>query len=38
MQCLDEIGDTPPEVIVDDPRIKLPEKEKVYTAIEELIE
>ncbi len=37
LQCLDQIDDTPPETIVDDARIKLPEKEKVHTAIEELM-
>jgi NADH-quinone oxidoreductase subunit D len=37
LQCLDQIGDTPPSILVEDARIKLPEKEKVYTAIEELM-
>jgi NADH-quinone oxidoreductase subunit D len=37
LQCLDQIGDTPREIMVDDARIKLPEKELVYTAIEELM-
>ena len=36
-QCLDQIKDTPPAIMVDDPRVKLPEKDKVYTAIEELM-
>jgi NADH-quinone oxidoreductase subunit D len=37
LQCLDQIKDTPPETMIDDPRVRLPEKEKVYTAIEELM-
>ncbi len=37
LQCLEQIDDTPPEILVDDARIKLPEKELVYTAIEELM-
>jgi NADH-quinone oxidoreductase subunit D len=37
LQCLEQIGGAPPEIMVDDPRVKLPEKEKVYTAIEELM-
>ncbi len=37
LQCLDQIKDTPPELEVDDPRVHLPNKEKVHTAIEELM-
>ena len=37
LQCLDQIKSSPPEIMVDDARIKLPEKELVYTAIEELM-
>jgi NADH-quinone oxidoreductase subunit D len=37
VQCLDQIEDTPPEIMVDDARIKLPDKAKVHTAIEELM-
>ena len=36
-QCLKQVKDTPPELIVDDARIKMPEKERVHTAIEELM-
>ncbi len=36
-QCLAQIGETAPELVVDDSRIRLPPKEKVYTAIEELM-
>ena len=36
-QCLEQIGDTPPDIMVDDPRIALPDKDKVHTAIEELM-
>lgn len=37
LQCLDQIKDTPPELEVDDPRVRMPNKEKVHTAIEELM-
>ena len=37
LQCLEQIKDTPPEIAVDDPRIRLPDKAKVYSAIEELM-
>jgi NADH-quinone oxidoreductase subunit D len=37
LQCLDQIEQSPPQILVEDARIKLPEKEKVYTAIEELM-
>ncbi|MCB9653476.1 MAG: NADH-quinone oxidoreductase subunit D [Deltaproteobacteria bacterium] len=36
-QALAQIDDTPPAVMVDDPRVRLPDKEKVHTAIEELM-
>jgi len=36
-QCLIQIQDTPPELIIDDPRIRLPRKDKVHNAIEELM-
>jgi NADH-quinone oxidoreductase subunit D len=36
-QCFEQIHDTPPEVMVDDPRVKMPEKGKVHVAIEELM-
>ncbi len=36
-QCLEQIGGTKPDILVDDPRIKLPEKERVHTHIEELM-
>lgn len=37
LQCLDQIKQTPPAIVVDDPRIVLPEKGKVHNAIEELM-
>jgi NADH-quinone oxidoreductase subunit D len=37
LQCLDQIKGTPREILVNDPRVKLPDKSKVYTAIEELM-
>lgn len=37
LQCLDQIKSTPPDIAVKDPRIVLPEKPKVHTAIEELM-
>lgn len=37
LQCLDQIKATPPAIMLDDPRVKLPEKSKVHTAIEELM-
>lgn len=37
LQCLDQIEKTPPQILVDDARVRLPEKEKVHTAIEELM-
>ncbi|MGF1511384.1 MAG: NADH-quinone oxidoreductase subunit D [Myxococcota bacterium] len=37
LQCLDQIGDTEPDLIVRDSRIMLPDKGKVHTAIEELM-
>lgn len=37
LQCLDQIKDTPPEIFVEDPRIIMPSKERVHTAIEELM-
>lgn len=36
-QCFEQHKDTPPEVLVDDPRIRLPDKGKVHNAIEELM-
>lgn len=36
-QCLVQHADTPPDIIVNDPRIKLPRKGQVYNAIEELM-
>lgn len=36
-QCLDQIDKTPPQILADDARVKLPEKAKVHTAIEELM-
>ncbi len=36
-QCLDQIKDTSPQIVVDDPRLAMPEKEMVHTAIEELM-
>ncbi len=37
LQCLDQIEDTDPQILVVDPRIKLPDKKRVHTAIEELM-
>ncbi|HJL42342.1 MAG TPA: NADH-quinone oxidoreductase subunit D [Myxococcales bacterium LLY-WYZ-16_1] len=37
LQCLDILDDTPPEIISPDPRIAMPDKDKVHTAIEELM-
>jgi NADH-quinone oxidoreductase subunit D len=37
MQCLEQIKDTPPELIVNDSRVRLPDKSRVHTAIEELM-
>ncbi len=37
LQCLDQIKDTPPELVIDDSRVKMPDKEKVHHAIEELM-
>jgi len=37
MQCIKQMKDTPPAVVTDDPRVRLPDKDKVYTAIEELM-
>lgn len=37
LQCLDLLKDTPPEIIAPDPRIAMPDKAKVHTAIEELM-
>lgn len=37
LQCLDQIEDTPPDIMVEDSRVKLPDKEKVHNAIEELM-
>lgn len=36
-QCFDQIKDTPPAIMVDDPRYRLPEKAGVHTAIEQLM-
>jgi NADH-quinone oxidoreductase subunit D len=36
-QCLAHINDTPPDILVHDPRVALPSKGKVHTAIEELM-
>ena len=36
-QCLDQIKDTGPKIMVDDTRVRLPEKDRVHTAIEELM-
>lgn len=36
-QCFDQIKHTPPAIMVDDARVKLPEKDKTYVAIEELM-
>lgn len=37
LQCLDQIKNTPRDIVVKDPRIVLPEKGKVHNAIEELM-
>ncbi len=37
LQCLEQIKHTPPAIMVDDARVKLPEKDKTYVAIEELM-
>lgn len=37
LQCLDQIKKTPPDIHVHDPRVALPPKERVHTAIEELM-
>lgn len=37
LQCFEQIQDTPPAILVDDARVKLPEKDRVHTAIEELM-
>jgi NADH-quinone oxidoreductase subunit D len=37
MQCLKQIKDTPPAIMVDDARVKIPPKQKTHTAIEELM-
>jgi NADH-quinone oxidoreductase subunit D len=37
LQCLDQIDATEPDLIVSDPRIRMPDKGKVHTAIEELM-
>ena len=36
-QCLDQIDDTSPDIATADPRLKMPDKTKVHTAIEELM-
>jgi NADH-quinone oxidoreductase subunit D len=36
-QCIDQIRGTGPKIMVDDPRIRMPDKERVHTAIEELM-
>ncbi len=36
-QCFKQIKDTPPDLISNDPRIRMPDKDKVHTAIEELM-
>ena len=36
-QCLEQHKETPPELVVDDARIKMPEKGRVHVAIEELM-
>lgn len=36
-QCLAQIGDTEPRIMVDDARVRMPNKETVHTAIEELM-
>jgi NADH-quinone oxidoreductase subunit D len=37
LQCLDQIKQTPKTIMIDDPRVTMPDKGKVYTAIEELM-
>ncbi|MBI2378781.1 MAG: NADH-quinone oxidoreductase subunit D [Deltaproteobacteria bacterium] len=37
LQCLDMIDDTPPDLVVGDARVALPPKERVHSAIEELM-
>jgi NADH-quinone oxidoreductase subunit D len=37
LQCLDQIKQTPAPIMVEDPRVRMPDKDKVYTAIEELM-
>jgi len=37
LQCLDQIGETAPELVVDDSRLRLPAKGLVHTAIEEMM-
>lgn len=37
LQCLDQIKDTPPTLFVEDPRLIMPSKPSVHTAIEELM-
>ena len=37
LQCFDQIGHTDPVLVVDDTRLRLPSKEKVHTAIEEMM-
>lgn len=37
LQCLDQIKHTPPAIMVDDARVKLPPKDKTHVAIEELM-
>ncbi|MCK6548159.1 NADH-quinone oxidoreductase subunit D [Myxococcota bacterium] len=37
LQCLEQIKQTPPAIVSPDPRVVLPEKAKVYSAIEELM-
>lgn len=36
-QCFKQIKDTPPDLMVEDTRVKMPDKTKVHTAIEELM-
>lgn len=36
-QCFEQIRQTGPRLVVDDPRIRMPDKERVHTAIEELM-
>ncbi len=37
LQCLDQIGDTEPDIMVNDARVMMPDKSKVHVAIEELM-